>query len=173
MPHNYGPEFRARQDALRQLIDQIAIDPSLRVDGIEIQPFSPHFRTNNFVQNTLSRLFARNVSGEKWRWLTVDANDRLLVSTIAGSFENNDTKTGTAADTYGTNIAFDQVATRMDIWIFDNAAMIKRSKDGASFDDEFEVPAGVFYSLDATVHTFNIKNKSAGSNARYSIIGWW
>lgn len=170
---NFTPEYRTKQEELKRLLDQQVLDPSLRVDEIPIQPFTPHYRTNNFIQNTLSRLFARYEAGDRWRWLTVDANNRLLVSTIAGSLDNNDTKTGNAPDAYGANIAFDSVASRLDIYVFDNPAYFKRSKTGAAFDDEFEIPAGVILHLDATCHSINIKNKGAGNVARYSIVGWW
>lgn len=170
---SFPPEYRALWESKKQLLDQLAIDPSLRLDGIPIQPFTEHYRTNNFIQNTLGRMFARYEAGDRWRWLTVDANNRLLVSTVQGSYNNNDTKTGNAPDAYGANIAFDSVASRLDIYIFDNPAIFKRSKTGAAFDDEFEIPAGIILHLDATCHSINIKNKGAGNVARYSIVGWW
>ncbi len=170
---NFTPEYRDKQEELKKLLDQRVLDPSLRVDEIPIQPFTPHYRTNNFIQNTLSRLFARYVAGERWRYLTVDANDRLLVSTIQGSYDRNDTKSGNAPDAYGAAIAFDKIITRIDITIWEFAAMFKRTHDGATWDDEFELPPGTMISLDATCHSVNIKNKAAGNVARYSIVGWW
>lgn len=85
--------------------------------------------------------------------------------------EYTDTKTGTAADSYGSAVAMDVLCSSYDIFIFDNAAIVKLSPDGTNYGDEFEIPKDSCFSKAATLHTFNIKNKTAGSNARYSVVG--
>ena len=86
----------------------------------------------------------------------------------------NDTKAGTAADAYlGTPLAFDKVCETVDVFIFTNAAIVKRSRDGTNWDDEFEAPADTMYSFDCKTHSINIKNKTAGNNAVYSIVGFF
>jgi len=104
--------------------------------------------------------------------LRCTAAGELKTAPTSTGIEHNDTKSGDAPDAYGAAIEFDQVASRLDIFIWDNPAMVKRSLDGAVFDDEFEVPVG-FYSIDAVTASFNIKNKTAASVARYQVVGWW
>jgi len=87
--------------------------------------------------------------------------------------QRNDTKTGNAPDSYGTALAFDAVCHSVDVFVFDNAALVKRTWDGTNYDDEFEIPADSVFSFDAKTHSINIKNKTSGSTARYSIIGWY
>lgn len=88
--------------------------------------------------------------------------------------QQNDTKIGTASDAYlGTPLAFDSVCQKVDIFIWTYAAMVKLTRDGTNWDDEFEVPADSVYTPDRKVHSINIKNKTAGSNARYQFVGLW
>lgn len=86
--------------------------------------------------------------------------------------DRNDTLKGNAPGTYSTAIALASICQTVDIWVFDNAMMFKRSKDGDNWDDEFEIPADTHFSYDGMTHSFNVANKAAGV-ARYSIIGWW
>lgn len=97
----------------------------------------------------------------------------LKVATTGTGFSHNDTWAATAADAYGTAKTFDQVASRVDIFLFDNPAIIKRSIDGVTYDDEIELIAPGVYSYDGTTTSINVKNKTAGSNARFQIIGWY
>jgi len=85
----------------------------------------------------------------------------------------NDTLTGNAPDAYGNAIALAAISQTIDFYIFDNAAIVKTSKNGTDWGDEFEIPANTTVSIDVTVHSFNIKNKTALSVARYSVVGWY
>jgi len=92
---------------------------------------------------------------------------------MAVLYTHNDTKTGSAPDAYAGPITFDQRVSRVDIWIWDNAAIVKGSFDGTNFDDEIEIPANVAVSIDVCWLAFDIKNKTAGAVARYQVIGWF
>jgi len=137
--------------------------------------FIPQFVTRWFVDNIITRSIAHLVAwseaGAK-RLLCTTAGI-LKVAPVGTGFEHNDTHAGNAPDAYGTAITFDSIASRVDIWIFDNDSIVKRSKDGITFDDEVEVPADLLYSVDCTTTSINIKNKTGGSVARYQIIGWY
>lgn len=86
----------------------------------------------------------------------------------------NDTKFGTAGAEYlETPLAFDKTCETVDVFIFTNAAMVKRSMDGITWDDEFEVPADTMYSFDCKTLSINIKNKPDGANTRYQFNGWF
>ena len=87
--------------------------------------------------------------------------------------DQNDTKKGDAPNSYGDAIAFDSICQTVDVWVFDNAMMFKRTRDGDNYDDEFEIPADTHFSFDGKTHSFNVANKTPDSVARYSIIGWW
>lgn len=81
-------------------------------------------------------------------------------------------KAGDAPDVYATDIAFAQKVMRLDIFIWDNDALFKRSPDGITMDPETEIPQG-FYSVDAETKSFNVQNKSSGQTARYQVVGWY
>ena len=87
--------------------------------------------------------------------------------------DTNDTLTGDAPDSYGDAIDLASICQTIDFYIFDNAAMVKVSYDGTNWGDEFEIPADIIVSIDVNVHSFNIKNKTAASVARYSVVGWY
>lgn len=129
------------------------------------------FYINNIIQHTISELIG--LYDSKLVNLRCTEDGALHVSVIGGGYDRNETKSGNASDSYGSAIEFSQACSRVDVFIFDNPAVFKRSRDGVTWDDEFELPADSFYSFDATTLQFNIKNKTGGSTARYSVIGWY
>jgi hypothetical protein len=80
---------------------------------------------------------------------------------------------GTAPDTVPMTIEFEPPAIRFDVAIFDNAAMISMSPDKIYYTTEREFSAGVFFSLDQWVNAIRIRNKVAGSPARYDISAYF
>ena len=155
------------------------ITPEERVQKIkehlfEDLDFEPGRVRNFFVSNIFSRVFSHLVgwTGKRARMLRCTQAGELKTAPTSTGIEHNDVKAGNAPDTYGSAIEFDQVASRLDVFIFDNPATFKRSLDGTTFEDEIEVPAG-FYSVDCVTHSFNIQNKTGGSVARYQVVGWW
>lgn len=74
------PEAQRRIEAQKRLQEQIFIEPELETDGFPTTPYSPWYRTNNFIQQGLNRLFGWNPTDKKWYPLYADKEGRLLVS---------------------------------------------------------------------------------------------
>jgi len=146
----------------------------IKADLGEDLDFEPERVRNFFTSNILTRTLAHLVgwTGKRGKMLRCTQAGELKTAPTSIGIEHNNTKSGNAPDEYGAAIEFDQVASRLDIFIFDNPAMFKRSLDGTTFEDEIEVPVG-FYSVDCVTHSFNIENKTEASVARYQVVGWW
>jgi hypothetical protein len=139
--------------------------------------FEPRYAQRYYIDNILKRVFAY-IFG--WDYinnvpvrLKANQDGTLRVSSVSIPFSVNDTKSGNAPDTYETPLTFDQDCGEVDVFIFDNAALIQRSTDGTTWQDEIEIPANTMYSFSATTRAIRIKNKTAGSTARYQIVGWY
>ncbi|MBA7550806.1 hypothetical protein ES705_43331 [subsurface metagenome] len=155
------------------------ITPEERVQKVkehllEDLEFEPERVRNFFVSNIFSRVFSHLVgwTGKRARLLRCTQAGELKTAPTSTGIEYHDTKSGNAPDEYDAVIEFDQVASRLDIFIFDNPAYIKRYLVAGSDFDDIEVPVG-FYSIDAVTYGFQIKNKTPTSVARYQVIGWW
>jgi len=142
------------------------------IEDLNLDPRKPiRFFIHNIIRRCFSFLFGWY--GKKPVRLKATAAGELVVATTGTGYNHNQTKSGTAADTYGTDITFTNTCSRVDVWVWDNPAIIKRSADGITYDDEIEISANSFYSFDCSTKMMNIKNKTAGSNARYQFVGWW
>ena len=151
--------------------EQVQKVKSRILEDLEFEPEQVvNFYTRNIFQRALAHLVGRAATASKMLRCT-EAGELKTAPTSTG-IEHNDTKKGNAPDDYAGMITFDQVASRLDIFIWDNSAIIKRSLDGLVYEDEIEVPAG-FYSVDAVTVGFDIKNETALSVARYQVVGWW
>ena len=141
---------------------------------LEDLAFEPERVRNFYTSNIFMRAFSHLVgwTGKRAKMLRCTQAGELKTAPTSTGIEYHDTKAGNAPDNYDSVIAFDQVASRLDIFIFDNPAYIKRYLAPGSDFDEIEVPTG-FYSIDAVTYGFKIKNKTADSVARYQVIGWW
>lgn len=64
----------------KQLIEQIIYNPEFQLDGIQALPHTDFLRTNSFVQQTATRLFAKNAAAKKWFALNADNQGRLILS---------------------------------------------------------------------------------------------
>ncbi len=80
---------------------------------------------------------------------------------------------GSAPDTTPREIQFNPPAMRIDIAIFDQAALVSFSSDGTFYSTEREFPAGLFSSLDQMVRSLRIRNKTALSIARYDVTAFY
>ncbi|MBA7521501.1 hypothetical protein ES705_13608 [subsurface metagenome] len=136
--------------------------------------FEPERVRNFFVSNIFTRVFSHLVgwTGKRARMLRCTQAGELKTAPTSTGIEYNDVKSGNAPNEYDSVIEFDSIVSRLDVFIFDNPAYIKRYLVAGSDFDEIEVPAG-FYSVDAVTYGFKIKNKTADSIARYQVIGWW
>lgn len=76
------PEAQRRLDLQKKLTDQLIINPNFKISGLITDPYTPYFRTNNFIQQTASRIFGYDPTEgvEEWFALRTDSEGRLLVS---------------------------------------------------------------------------------------------
>ena len=128
------------------------------------------FYTDNVFRRTLAHIVGWTGIGAKM--LRCTAAGELKTAPTSTGIEHNDTKSGDAPDTYGAMTSFSSVASRLDIFIWDNPILFVRYIDETHFDPGIEVPAG-FYSIDAVTYGFILKNKTSGQTARYQIVAWW
>ena len=137
--------------------------------------FIPKTIRNFFIENIIKRAFVYlfGYDGHKFVRLKCTSAGALKTAPLGTGFEHNDTKKGTASDDYGSDILFDSIVSRVDVFIWDNDAIIKRINADGNYEDEIEIPAGTMYSFDCSTKGFNIKNKTAGQNARYQVVGWY
>jgi len=126
---------------------------------------------SNVLFQSLSYLVAQADIG--FKLLKCTDEGALLTSPVGGGYDRDEVKSGNAPDSYGSAIAFSQKCTRIDILTWDYPCIFKRSRDGVTWDDEFEIPADFFLSIDCDTLQFNIKNKTAGQTCRYQVIGWY
>ena len=64
----------------KKLLDQFIVDPNFLVPDVQIEPFTPHLRTNNFVQRGLSHLLGKYAANKKWYPVAVDDEGKLVFS---------------------------------------------------------------------------------------------
>ena len=81
---------------------------------------------------------------------------------LAGSCNDTDTD-------YDVNNA----ALRVDFAILDNPAYVSFSPDGRYFTSPREISGGVFASIDFVVRKIRMRNKTAGTVARYDFTGYF
>lgn len=160
-----------RKKLLVEVEDQNIIFQGL----IENIPFDPASVRRFYVDNVFQRSLAHGLGydGIQSQLLRCTTGGIQKVAPVGTGFEYNDVWSGNAPDAYGTAKTFDSIASRVDIFTWDFACLIKRSLDGTVYQDEFEIPANFHYSYDGTTHSINIKNATPGNVCRYSIIGWW
>ena len=141
---------------------------------LEDLDFEPERVRNFFTSNIFTRAFSHLVgwTGKKARMLRCTEAGELKTAPTSTGIEYHDTRSGDAPNEYAGVITFDQVASRLDVFIFDNPVYFKRYLTAESDFDDIEVPVG-FYSIDAVTYGFEIKNKTGTSQARYQVIGWW
>jgi len=137
----------------------------------ELEPeYVREFFTDNLFRKTLAFLVGR--ASKEAKILRCTEGGVQKVASVGAGLEFNDTKSGTAPDDYGAAIQFDEVVSVIDIFIWDYPVIFKRTHDGLTYGDEFELDPGQ-YRFEVSTHSFNIKNKTAGLTARYQVIGWW
>ena len=76
-----------------KLTEQLLILAKNRITGVPVDNHTPYFRTNNWVQRTISILLAYNSSKEEFQLLGVDDNNRIKVTGEIGSTDGASTGT--------------------------------------------------------------------------------
>lgn len=160
-PTGYTPKQIYQRINTENLFELLALDPK----------YVPWM----YISNVIQRVFARTLGQGPYGPVPIRCNEEgsLYVAGLGGGYTQNEVKTGNAPDAYAAAIAFSAPMGRIDLFVFDQGAIFKRTRDGVTWDDEIELWKDSFYSFDATTLQFNIKNKTAGLIARYQTIGWF
>ncbi|MCW7079288.1 MAG: hypothetical protein OCU22_09225 [Canidatus Methanoxibalbensis ujae] len=128
-----------------------------------------------FVDNLIRRVQAILIakSDEYFKTLSCTADGALHIAFARAIFDDYQVLDGTAGDSYSEE-TFDRQVDVVDIFIYDNAAIIKISRDDVKgYGGEIELWADTFYSITGKVKRIAVKNKTSGSNARYKFVGWF
>jgi len=128
-----------------------------------------------FVDNIIRRVQAILIAKSRADFKTLGCTEdgSLWVSWGRTALDAVGVFEGDAPDDY-TTLEFTNIPDIVDIWIYDNTALLKFQTEAAtSFANlELEMWASCFYSIPARIKKIQIKNKTAGSVARYKILGW-
>lgn len=138
-------------------------------------PLEPQYVRHMYVDNVVTRTLARVVAQGPYGPVVIRANEQgyLYVAGLGGGYKRNEVKKLTAPDNYATPISFSQPVGRMDIYVFDNRVIFKRSYDGQTWDDEWEIFADSMLSIDVLTKSFNVKNATTGAPARLQVVGYY
>lgn len=126
--------------------------------------------TRNILEYTLSLL--QGWTGKRPVLLAANEMGHLKVAVASTAYTCQLVVAGTAGDAYGIDIVLARLTSRLDVFIWDNTVMFKRSSDGITWCPEYEIPPGC-YTMDTLTKAFNIRNKTAGAVARYQVIGYF
>jgi len=155
------------------------ITPEERVQKVKAHlledlEFEPEQVRNFYTSNIFGRAFAHLVgwTGKKARMLRCTAAGELKTAPTTTGIESYTVTDASATDGILKFFFSGAVVSRVDIFIWDNPALVMLSLDGTTYGAEIEVPAG-FYSVECRALKFGIRNKTAGQTARYQIVGWW
>jgi len=142
--------------------------------GLILEPSHvPEFFTRNIVDRVLAYLLGWDKDTGEPVKVKCMPDGSLVVTTTTIPATINTTRSGSATDTWTLLTAFALLTITVDIFIWDNPAIIGRSVDGITWQDDIEIPANTSFSFDAQTKQIRIKNKTAGAVARYQVIGWY
>ncbi len=126
---------------------------------------------NNILTRTLARIVGQGPYGPVVAKCTADGS--LAVVAKGGAFDQYAVYSGTATDA-GVTVTLSAVVSRLDIFIFDNPALVQLRRDVViALGDDIELFKNSFYSLDVYTKQVKIRNQTPGANARYRLIGWF
>ena len=155
-------KFEAWQDILENFF----------LEDLELSPeFVKKFFVSNLVQRTLSHLVGQG----KRRAIPIRATEAggLVVAATATAFEDSQVDKATFTDDDADQITYATTVSRVDVTVWTNAVYFRLSPDGTRWGGWIERNADSEYSFDCSVSKLEIKNKDAGQNARYQLVGWY
>jgi len=133
---------------------------------------SPLF-IDNLLQRSLAMLCGLSVNGQKVLGATTDGS--LKVATTGSGYESYDTDAGTAADAYaaGQQLTIAAGASQWSILVETHEAIIRfRNAGDTAWLNDIPLTKG-WHVFDISTTAVQIKNRSAGSNATFTMIGWF
>jgi hypothetical protein len=160
-PKGYDPKAIYQRISSENLFELLALDPK----------YVPWM----YISNVIQRVFARTLGQGPFGPVPIRCNEdgSLYVAGLGGGYTRNEVKKANAPDAYAGPITFSQAMGRIDLFVFDQGIIFKRSRDGVTWDDDIELWKDSFYSFDCNTLQFDIHNKTAGLTARYQVIGWF
>ena len=155
-------------------------DIDKQVDQIDEDKLQPdlEFRLNRFTKFFVTNIFDRALSylvgwtGNAAKMLQCTSGGILKVTSSGTIYENNDTKTGTSTNTYTSVGSFDFTASKVEIWIYTNDILFKRSSDGTTFDDEIIIEKGGYYEFEASTADIEIKSRVSSVHSTFQVVIW-
>lgn len=75
-----SPEAQQRINSRKQLTDQFIRDPEFLIPGLFVEPWTEFYRTNNFVQQTLGRMYGFHEGEKHWHPISIDDDHRIILS---------------------------------------------------------------------------------------------
>ena len=133
----------------------------------------PEYFVNNIVQRTLAYLLGWDKDKREPVKLKAMPDGSLCTVTSFSPITKNETRAGSAVDAWTNLSPFTDLTISVDIFIWDNAAIIGRTVDGITWQDDIEIPANTVYSFDGQTKQIRIRNKTAGLTVRYQVVGWY
>jgi len=128
--------------------------------------------TDNYYRRNLSLL--EGWTGYRTKLLKVTSDGVLKVAMTGAGLTDYNTETGTALDDYDTTTTFryEEAYSRWDILIEDNDAIVSfRNQFDTGWLDDIILTTG-YHSLDFSSKGIRIKNRNAGSNAKFQIVAY-
>jgi len=71
------PGAQAIIDQKRKTIDQFILAPNIFLGDFPVDPWTPYLKTNNFVQQTISRMLGYDAASGKWWGIRADSSGYL------------------------------------------------------------------------------------------------
>lgn len=160
-PRGYDPKTVYQRIASENLFEILGLDPK----------YVPWM----YVSNIIQRVFARTLGQGPFGPVPIKCNEEgaLYVAGLGGGYTRNETKEGSAPDSYGAPILFSAPMGRVDIFTLDNKMLLMRSRDNVVWDDEIFLFKDSFYSIDCVTLALKVKNFTPGSVANFRFVGWY
>jgi len=145
------------------------IDENMKEDFTFYPSEIPFYFVNNVFQRTLAHLIAYTEDNKAIR-LRATREGLLKVSTYPIVFEEYETESGTASDTYTSEntYEFDKSYSRWDLLIENGDAVISFKKTDGTWGDDIILPEG-FHSFDFSALGVRIRNRVSGVDVSYYI----
>ena len=141
------------------------------LEDLKFDPSQVHrFYTDNVFKRTLAHIVGWTGRGAKM--LRCTGGGELKTAPTTTGIEAYSRFEGVGADGWSGTFTWPQVVSRIDFFIWDNAARVKLYDANLVLLPELEIPAG-FYSVDIRASQFMIANEVPGQVARYQLVGWW
>jgi len=125
---------------------------------------------SNIVHRVFARLFGKN--GVDLVELQVTKDGEQKVRNQFQVFTAYDVGSGAGSDTFVEKVFSDECGAVV-VTVWDNPAIIQWHASDASYGGDVEVEADSRFTIPAKVKAIRVKNKNAGSAARWQAVGFY